>query len=117
MRLDVLVVDDDEDIAVATCRALGRVHATRFAPSVDDALAAVAARVPDVVVSDFYMPTRNGDELLAILAERHPSVRRVLHSSQRAEDQQRFVDSGLAHAFVCKVEMDALLVTVAGGKR
>ncbi|MDB5214306.1 MAG: response regulator receiver modulated diguanylate cyclase [Myxococcaceae bacterium] len=62
--LDILVVDDERtsrDGLALALRSLG--HEWRVAASGEDALLAIAARRPDVVISDWQMPGMTGDEL------------------------------------------------------
>jgi CheY-like chemotaxis protein len=69
--LRVLVVDDDTDIRAMMRAVLARRGAAVVeAGSVQEALAAIEAEVPDVVLSDLQMPGEDGYGLLARLKER-----------------------------------------------
>lgn len=76
----VLIVDDDRDTRETLSDWLVREHDVRVAASVPDALTLVGREVPDVLVVDFEMPPYRGDDLLAMMAERHPHVGRILHT-------------------------------------
>jgi CheY-like chemotaxis protein len=88
----VLVVDDN----VAVRRSLGRSLRGRFevllAASADEALLVLEARAVDLVVSDHCMPGRNGLELLELIRERYPAVRRVMCSSLLPEGAGRVAE-------------------------
>lgn len=62
--LEVLVVDDDRSSREGLARVVrGYGHHCRTAISGEEALVAIAARRPDVVISDWQMPGMNGAEL------------------------------------------------------
>jgi DNA-binding NtrC family response regulator len=74
-RASVLVVDDEQPM-----RERLRISLEQFgyrvdtAQSVDQALDLIPKLLPDVVVSDVFMPRRNGMELLAALKAEYPSI-------------------------------------------
>jgi len=64
----ILVVDDDPDIRALARRALSQDgHTVQEACSGPEALAAIAARLPDLLVLDLLMPEQGGLEVLEIL--------------------------------------------------
>jgi DNA-binding NtrC family response regulator len=72
---DILVVDDDQSIAVAFERFLDHEgHTCRLASSAGEALAALDDREPDLVVMDVRMPGVDGLQALEQIRARHPSV-------------------------------------------
>jgi DNA-binding NtrC family response regulator len=77
----ILVVDDEPQVVRAMERMLRRDGLeVETAPCAERALALLEARLPDVIISDYRMPGMNGDELLRLVAERHPAVGRILVS-------------------------------------
>jgi CheY-like chemotaxis protein len=80
-KVRLLVVDDDALI----CRnmsiiftALG--YATRTAPNGFSALGAIRSEIPDIILSDLFMPGMSGFELLSVVRRRFPSIRVVAMS-------------------------------------
>lgn len=77
----ILIVDDE----IGVLRALERVfvrrhHTVRTALRATEALTMLEEFDPDVVISDFKMPGRNGVELLKLVATLVPAAHRVLMS-------------------------------------
>jgi CheY-like chemotaxis protein/anti-sigma regulatory factor (Ser/Thr protein kinase) len=64
---EVLVVDDNADMRAYLTRLLAPHWAVRTTANGEEALAAVAERAPDVVLTDVMMPRVDGFELLRIL--------------------------------------------------
>jgi two-component system response regulator PhcR len=85
----VVLVVDDEPLA---CKWFARLFADEFtvmaAHSVDEALAVLAERGPQVavVLTDYSMPVRNGVDLLSALRTAHPHVSRLLISAYADKD-------------------------------
>jgi DNA-binding NtrC family response regulator len=75
---DVLIVDNDVEVAASLARLLRSRHFVRIAVGLRDAVHELAARVPDVVVCALEMEPYRGDALLAMIEREHPSVRRIL---------------------------------------
>src|SRR6185503_1250248 len=71
----VWIVDDDRSIRWVIEKALSRegIAFNSFA-SAQDALDALSASSPEVLVSDIRMPGRSGLELLQTVKQRHPAV-------------------------------------------
>lgn len=64
----ILLVDDDVDGCEAIVKYLSRSgHQVRCLPNGKDALGAIIADTPDVVVLDLYMPEMDGAGLLEVL--------------------------------------------------
>jgi DNA-binding NtrC family response regulator len=70
MQLDVLLIDDDPDIVdMIEIWCTDTPLAVRSVSTGEEGLAAMSARVPDVVLLDMYMPGISGLELLDHIAE------------------------------------------------
>jgi CheY-like chemotaxis protein len=77
----VLLVDDDSDVLDSLRAWLMREHEVRVAGGFPEAMAAlVDGPVPDVVITDYDMPPFHGDDLLAVIAARFPTVCRILYT-------------------------------------
>lgn len=73
---DVLVVDDNADMRAYLARLLGPHWTVRTTANGAEALAAIAERQPDIVVTDVMMPRVDGFELLRALRS-DPGTRRI----------------------------------------
>jgi DNA-binding NtrC family response regulator len=77
----VLLVDDDTDVLDSLGDWLRRKHEVVVAHGFPHALLRLQdGPLPDVVVTDLDMPPYSGEDLLALVAARHPHVCRVLHT-------------------------------------
>jgi signal transduction histidine kinase/ActR/RegA family two-component response regulator len=77
--LSVLVVDDDARVRGVTAAYLrADAHRVREAGEGAEALEAVRAEMPDLVVTDLAMPGMAGDELAATLKRLHPELPVIL---------------------------------------
>ena len=77
----VLVIDDEVQVARALRRMLARNgYQVELAHSVGDGLSRFEETAPDVVISDFYMPDRNGYELVREVLRRAPRTVALLLS-------------------------------------
>jgi CheY-like chemotaxis protein len=109
-RLSVLVVDDDELVARATGRCLRVSYRVRTSTQVEDAIRQCEEELPDVILADM----DSGPFLIAI-RKQFPSVRRIVYSGGRPEFLADVVESGIAHAAVCKpASMDQLRGAIEG---
>ncbi|MGZ3428257.1 MAG: ATP-binding response regulator, partial [Polyangia bacterium] len=116
--LTVLVVDDEPDARELLTAILEHHGATVTATgSADEALAAVAERAPDVVVSDIGMPGADGYELMRRLRALPDPARRAtpavaLTGFARPEDGARALEAGFAAHLAKPVEPLALVVMI-----
>jgi len=92
------LVDDEPAILRALATELAEIADVTTAGTVTDALALVAATSFDMVVADLRLPDRWGDELLAHVAARSPTTRRVLFTADH--DPQRTVRELIARGVV-----------------
>jgi CheY-like chemotaxis protein len=102
-RLDLLVVDDEAILRRALERMLKLRYTVRTAGTKTEALVALVEREPDVVICDYHLNWENTEDLLRIVAERYPRVRRVLYSSSRIETWCELLDRKLIHTAVSKM--------------
>ncbi|WP_456584962.1 ATP-binding protein [Blastococcus sp. SYSU DS0973] len=103
---DVLVVDDNADMRAYLTRLLGPHWTVRTTANGEEALAAVAERAPDLVLTDVMMPRIDGFELLRALradpATRHiPVIMLTARAGQDAsvEGLEAGADDYLAKPF------------------
>jgi two-component system chemotaxis response regulator CheY len=100
---DVLIVDDDRLLRRMLQDALADVPCTvREADSGDAAVAAIAEKLPQVMLLDLIMPGKSGLELLKTFATQSPPMRIIVISSLDTESlvQQALKDG--AHGFLSK---------------
>jgi PAS domain S-box-containing protein len=117
--LRVLVVDDDEDArALAKDILEGCACRVTLADSVDSALVAFTAEVPDVLLSDVAMPVRDGYDLIrTVRALPHalggdvPAA--ALTAYARAEDRRRLLDAGFSMHVPKPLEASELIAVLS----
>jgi hypothetical protein len=85
LRLDVLVVDDEPKTARGLQRSLSGVHNVRIAISKQEAIDQITQKVPDVLLCDYRIEWESAEDLLQMVRDRYPTVRRVLYSFSRIE--------------------------------
>jgi CheY-like chemotaxis protein len=74
-RIEILVVDDDSDqLQLLSLVLLKLGYGVRLAEDGFSALSAMRTAVPDVLLSDLYMPGMSGFELLSVVRRRHPKI-------------------------------------------
>jgi HD-like signal output (HDOD) protein len=113
-RLNVLLVDDEPRVLDGLRRQL-RVHRQkwdmRFAGSGVEALAMLAERPADIVVSDMRMPGMSGGQLLREVRVLYPQTTRVILSGQTDQDDL-LRDLGCIHHYLQK-PCDAAVICAA----
>jgi len=100
----ILFVDDEINVLQGlrrSLRAMRKEWEMVFAGGGDEALVILKSFPCDVVVTDMKMPGMDGAELLAEIAERHPSMVRVVLSGQ-SEKEALVKALGTAHQFLAK---------------
>lgn len=91
--LDILVVDDEELILSLVREILSsRGHAVRTASSGEKALAALAERSTELVISDIRMPDMDGFDLGMRIRKSFPDVRIALITGYFSEHSQGSAD-------------------------
>ena len=108
MRKRVLIVDDHEPFRAVARELLERAGyiVTGEAADAAEALDAIAAEAPDVVLLDVQLPDKDGFAVATALAASHgPAV--VLISSREADDYGRRVGSCGARGFIPKSKLSA----------
>jgi DNA-binding response OmpR family regulator len=112
---EILLVDDSPeaiDFIDRRLRALG--YRTRIAVDGAQALEAVRARVPSLVVLDVMMPELNGYQVCRELKRMHPALPVVLLTA-KSSDADRFwgLDSGADRFLVKPVDPEVLVALIA----
>lgn len=110
----ILVVDDEPDMLDFIERVTRRRFDVTRCPNGEDALALLAEREFDVLITDHKMPRMTGLELLERLADRYPTMVRVLLSGYTdVPEVHRAGASGRVHHYVLKpVDSRALLAGI-----
>jgi DNA-binding response OmpR family regulator len=86
MTATVLVVEDDALIASSLTRALrSRDYTVAAAGTVADAITAVDAEMPDLVLLDLGLPDGDGEEVCRHVARRHPTVPIIMLTARGEE--------------------------------
>ncbi len=79
----VLLVDDEEEFTSALAERLNlRGFATSVSSSGDEALKAIDADPPQVIILDMMMPGLSGEEVLKQIKNRHPGIGVILLTGQ-----------------------------------
>lgn len=108
----ILVVDDNEDIAMLSARVLSKLgHEVRVARDGASALEAISEFTPDVALLDIGLPGMDGYELATHLQQRlgEHAVRLIAISGYgQPADRQRSLDAGFAMHLVKPVSVAAL---------
>ena len=99
----VWIVDDDRSIRWVIEKALSREGiAFNSFSSAQDALAALSAGAPEVLVSDIRMPGLSGLELLQAVKERHPAVPVIVMTAYSDLDSAVAAFQGGAYEYLPK---------------
>lgn len=104
MTSTILFVDDDENVLRGLRRMLHPMRNSwemEFVDSAEKALAAMAEKPFDVIVSDLRMPGVDGAELLTIVSKTYPASVRIILSGY-AEEEAILRTAGPAHRYLSK---------------
>jgi PAS domain S-box-containing protein len=119
----VLLVDDDPDTLELLTTALGRRQASVTAvASAGEALEAIKANRPDVLISDIAMPGEDGYDLIdrvrSLDAEQLNSIPAIaITAYAKAEDRERALSAGFQIYLAKPVELNELVSVVAKAAR
>jgi DNA-binding response OmpR family regulator len=93
MSTQILIVEDDPDIAELVARYLDKAgYVTTRAASGREALRLIAAKVPDLVVLDLMLPQVDGLEVCrAVRANEHTAGIPIIMLTARADESERIV--------------------------
>src|SRR5882672_12726544 len=73
---NILVLDDFQQITTLLHRILGAAgHEVTIASTVDDALASMSERPTDLVITDIFMPDRDGLDFIKNLRAQYPAIK------------------------------------------
>ncbi len=116
--ISVLIVEDDPDARALIVRILSDAGATvNEAASAEEALALVASRLPDILVSDIGMAKQDGYQLVQLLRsggyppERLPAI--ALTAFSRAQDREQALAAGFQVHLTKPVNTNTLISAVA----
>ncbi|MCC7260347.1 MAG: sigma-54-dependent Fis family transcriptional regulator [Alphaproteobacteria bacterium] len=116
MVADILIVDDEKDIAALIAEVLSdEGYETRRAHSSDEALHAVAERVPSAIILDIWLQGSELDGLgvLEMVKEKHPNLPVIMISGHgNIETAVSAMKMGAYNYIVKPFKEDHLLVTV-----
>ena len=80
----ILLADDDEVFRAVICRCLRAAgHTVEEAADGKEALKFLAAKTPDIIITDILMPNTDGIELTSAVKRGHPGVRVLAISGRR----------------------------------
>ena len=115
----VLVVEDDDDARTLIGRVFASVRArVHEVATVREALAAIDAFGPDLVVSDIGIPGEDGYDLIRQIrargldASRLPAI--ALTAYARSDDREQALDAGYQHHLAKPVDVGQLVRVAAG---
>ncbi|HYY51906.1 MAG TPA: response regulator [Myxococcales bacterium] len=113
--IDVLVVDDEIDARELVAAVLGKCGATvRGASTVDEAIARIRERRPNVVLSDIGLPGDDGYELIRRVREIDPAIpAAALTAYATPQDRRRAIEAGFQAHIAKPVEPSDLGLLVA----
>jgi CheY-like chemotaxis protein len=117
--VSVLLIDDDPDARELVTAVLVRCGAeVRSASTVEDGLARLRERRPDVLISDIGLPSEDGYALIRRVREIDPDVPAAALTAYAApEDKRRALEAGF-HAHVSKpvepVDLALLVASLSG---
>ncbi len=119
MGARVLIVEDDALIASSLERALGaKGYAASIAASVADAVAALTARPPDLVLLDLGLPDGDGSTVALHAARHHPEVPVIVLTARSEEiDIVLGLEAGAVDYVVKPFRLAELLARIASHLR
>ena len=113
----ILVIDDEEAFREALGKILARAgHRVTLAANGKEGIASVANEHPDLVITDIFMPEKDGIEVTIMLRHTHPAIKVIAVSGGGRRSNFDFLETASqlgAHAALHKpLRMKELLETV-----
>ncbi|KAF0179671.1 MAG: response regulator receiver [Nitrospirae bacterium] len=117
-RANVLLVDDEADLAQTLARRLNMRHyRARSVYSAPEALEAVSREAPEVMVIDLHLPGMPGNDLARAVRQVDSTVAIILLSGQGSLQTENWIHDGLIVDFVMKpVEIQELTKKIDSAK-
>ncbi|HEX4322978.1 MAG TPA: response regulator [Acidobacteriaceae bacterium] len=113
---NILIVDDDSGLLISLKMVFtAKGYIVTVADDAVAALAEIQRRIPDIFLSDLYMPGMNGIELLAIVAGQYPQIRTIAMCAIFPDNP--FPEDVVAHAFYRKAESLDKLFSIVDSMR
>ncbi len=118
--LDVLVIDDNRELAQTTCWMLELVgHNARVAHDGVAALEAAGAQVPDAILLDIGMPGMDGYQV-CIELRKMPALKNTPIIAQtgwgQTRDREKAFEAGFDHHITKPLSLDAILKVLNAGR-
>ena len=111
---DILIVDDDQPIVDFITEALAdEGYTIRSAFNVASALDAMAARLPDLIIMDLYMPGKTGDMFVRDLRRDGRTDLPVVLMTADSQSAKALEAEGIATCLLKPFDLDDLLACVA----
>jgi DNA-binding NtrC family response regulator len=103
-EITILVVDDDTNLLDGLKRSMHEKHIQwkqKYVSSAKDAISLLASEKIDLIITDYKMPGIDGLELLSIVKEKYPDIKRILLTGQ-SEAEVFESSKEIAHAYLSK---------------
>lgn len=113
-EITILIVDDDVNLLDGLKRSMREkqnLWKQRYASSGNEALTILASEKIDLIVTDYKMPGIDGLELLSIIKEKYPEVKRILLTGQ-SESEVFESSRDIAHSYLSKPCPSAEIINV-----
>ena len=113
---DILVVDDDLEVAITLQKLLESVnHNVVISRSAEQAIEACRSRPFKLVISDMRMPGMSGASLFRELARNHPTIRRVILTVYLDVDEiMAAINFGRIHRYLIKpIKPEAMIDAIS----
>lgn len=115
----ILIIDDDPNVLSALQRGLqGAGHDVDIAPNGEEGLARLRDTTPDLVITDIFMPTMDGLEVIYALRQEAPDVKIIAISGGGYEGKLDllYLAGRLGAKAVLRkpFELDDVILTVGG---
>ena len=110
---DILVVDDEIDIIDFIVEVLqDEGYTVRSATTVETALAAIASRLPALVLLDIIMPGRGSDAIISYIRDQAPTIS-IVAITATPQSAEPLLGQGIEVCIAKPFDIDTLLTCVA----